>query len=134
MKKVIIAVAMASALVACGGDDVDFDVVDRNQTLSAENAKSNARLYAHEVFKGKEFDIRFQSDSTISKSCRYGDGWASGTVTVKGGFPQKVKCQTTGSGKGINGCLSEEEFATKDYRNQDGKCDKTITKMPKLSG
>jgi hypothetical protein len=63
-----------------------------------------------------------QSDSSVTTQCRYGDGWASGVIQFKNGGTIKIKCQTNGTGKGINGCMSEAEFATKTYKGEEGSC------------
>lgn len=43
----------------------------------------------------------------------------------------KIKCQTNGKGKGLEGCLTEDEYKTKDYANEDGSC-QNLPELPKF--
>ena len=121
------------ALAACGSQ-VPQDTVDQNQTISRLNAQKNADSYRLQAFPDSARAL-FQSDSTISQSCRYGDGWASGVVEFtegpRAGRQIKVKCQTNGTGKGINGCMTEQEFLGKDYKSQEGSC-QNLTNLEKF--
>jgi hypothetical protein len=125
----LVAVVSALTLTACGSK-VPQDIVDNNMTISRLNAQKNANSYLSTVYPdgvvnaqyGKPFRIMMQSDSSINETCRYGDGWASGEIQFPAGNTVKVKCQTNGTGKGINGCLTDAEYATKVYKNEDGSC------------
>lgn len=126
----ILAAASLAILTACSSD-VPQSVIDQNMQISYNNAQKNANSYfaivwpegtVDSITRSKPMRALMQSDSSISKSCRYGDGWASGVIQFENGKSQKIKCQTNGVGKGINGCLTEQEFNTKDYKNDDGKC------------
>lgn len=129
----VLAVASSALLLsACGDSDVAPEVVDNNQIISQANAEANAKSFARARYPDFE-RVLFQSDSTITPSCRFGDGWASGTIDTPAGVV-KVKCQTTGSGKGLNGCMLEGEFRTKAYAKQDGQCDESITSLKKIAG
>jgi len=122
-------------LQSCGSDEpIDTSIVDNNQIISKENATLNANAYMRETHPTDGARVQFMSDSTISSSCRYGDGWASGKMHLELGEPIDLKCQTNGSGKGINGCMTKAEFSVKDYSKQDGKCDASITSLNKLGG
>ncbi len=116
-------------LSACG-DNVPVDVVDQNQTISRDNAQLNAKRFVAQQFP-KATQTIVDSDSTISKDCRYGDGWASGKVIQDGRMIAKIKCQTNGSGKGLEGCLVEDEYKTKPYANEDGSC-QNLPELPKF--
>jgi hypothetical protein len=100
-------------------------------TISRLNAQKNANSYfpqawpentVHPIWNSKPTRILMQSDSSIKAECRYGDGWASGDLQFENGKSIKIKCQTNGVGKGINGCMSDQEFQTKTYKDQDGRC------------
>jgi hypothetical protein len=127
--KLFAAIAIVSALSACGSS-VPQDVVDNNMTISRLNAQKNASSYFPVVYPEGSVDVRLgkptrilmQSDSTISKTCRNGDGWASGEIQFDTGRTLAVKCQTNGTGKGINGCMSKTEFETKTYKGEEGSC------------
>lgn len=60
-----------------------------------------------------------------------GDGWASGRINFASGAHIKMKCQTDGRGKGMNGCLSETEFMKKDYKDTEGTC-QNLTELVKF--
>jgi len=117
-------------MVACGPDSVPQDIVDTNMTTTRLNAQKNASAWYSTVYpdgivdaqRGKPIRILAQSDSSVSKSCRYGDGWASAIVNFESGKTLEVKCQTNGSGKGINGCMTKAEFETKTYKTEEGGC------------
>lgn len=128
--KYMMTILAAAALVACGSNSVPQDVVDQNMTIARLNAQKNAEVYfatqypagAVDAKPGVPIRVLMQSDSSVSKDCRYGDGWASGTIFYEGGKTLALRCQTNGSGKGINGCMSQAEFVTKTYKDDDGKC------------
>lgn len=119
-----------AVLSACGADQVPQDVVDNNMTISRLNAQKNAASYFPTAYPegtmdakfGKPMRILMQSDSTISTTCRFGDGWASGDIQFENGKTLPVKCQTNGTGKGINGCMTKAEFDTKTYKSEEGSC------------
>ncbi|CAB4134399.1 hypothetical protein UFOVP273_53 [uncultured Caudovirales phage] len=120
-----LAVSLSASLMACGPEQVPQDIVDQNQTITRLNAQKNADAYRLTVYPDSGRAL-MQSDSTVSKNCRYGDGWASGSVQFfegpNAGKQVKIKCQTNGSGKGINGCMTDQEFQTKTYKDEDGVC------------
>lgn len=124
-KTLLITAASVLALAACGPETVPQDIVDTNMTTSRLNSQKNADSYRLTQFPDSSRGL-MQSDSTISKTCRYGDGWASGIIEFNDGPKQgqrvKIKCQTNGTGKGINGCMTDQEFQTKNYKDEDGKC------------
>lgn len=120
-------------LTACGAKEkVATDIVDGNQSVSRTNAQLNANRYKNAAYPNAA-QILMASDSTISSSCRYGDGWASGQIiSTSGAKIGEVKCQTNGSGKGIEGCMTKEEFMSKDYKNEEGTCNGTLTALEKF--
>ena len=119
-------------ITACGSEDIDQTIVDQNQIISRSNGLFNANRYAKKVHGADVKTIMGDSDSTIDSSCRYGDGWMSATVVLKDDSEIGLKCQTTGSGKGNEGCLTDDAFATKDY--EDGSCDSGIKSLQKFGG
>ena len=127
----VVTLATALTLTACGPDRAPQDIVDGNMTISRLNAQKNANSYlpqawpegtVHPQWNAKPTRILMQSDSTITSQCRYGDGWASGDLQFENGKAIKIKCQTNGVGKGINGCMPDAEFQTKAYKDEDGRC------------
>ena len=129
MKALLLTAVSLSILTACGPS---AEEVDQNQVISQKNAEYNLRRFiSKNVDNAIDWDI--QSDSTVSASCPSGDGWASGTINTGQG-EVKVKCQTTGSGKGSNGCLLVSDFNKKSYVEQEGSCDKSLGKLSSLDG
>lgn len=123
-----IAILLASVvLIACG---TSAETVDENQVISKKNSEHNFRQFLRREMSDV-VDWSIQSDSTISSECPYGDGWATGKAKTAQG-EQIVKCQTNGSGKGIEGCLILTDFNKKDYADQEGNCDKSIKKLSLL--
>lgn len=129
LTKLFAITAISATLIACG-QSVPQDVVDSNMTITRLNAQKNASAWYSTVYPegtvdaklGQPIRVLAQSDSTVSKSCRYGDGWASAVVNFQGGKTLEIKCQTNGAGKGINGCMTKAEFETKSYKGQEGSC------------
>lgn len=127
---VLIAAAAALVLAACGSKEVPQDIVDQNMTITRLNAQKNADSYFPIAYPSGTVDVKLgtpsrilmQSDSTVSKECRNGDGWASGEIQFDTGKTLQVKCQTNGTGKGINGCMTKAEFMGKTYKDEEGKC------------
>lgn len=130
MKKLFAIVTIAASLAACGPEVVPQDVVDTNMTTTRLNAQKNASAWYSVTYpegmvdsqRGQPIRVLAQSDSTVSKSCRYGDGWASAIVNFESGKTLDLKCQTNGAGKGINGCMTKAEFDTKSYKSEEGTC------------
>lgn len=129
----IFASFFAIFLAGCGGEPPPSDsVVDNKQAISRYNAQTNADIFfgsqypkgTVDVNLGKPVRALMDSDSTITKACVNGDGWASGNILFEGGGKLPIKCQTNGTGKGIAGCLTEAEFVTKSYAGEEKRCNK----------
>lgn len=133
MKKTILFVALTALLAGCN-EKVDQTIIDQNQIISRDNATMNARRFAATQWPSAELIAVMQSDSTISASCRYGDGWTSGELREKssGRTVATLKCQTNGTGKGVEGCLFTEDYKTKSYKDEDGRCNESITSLEKM--
>lgn len=132
MKSRIAILAITIAALAGCSKDVPQDIVDNNMTITRLNAQKNADAYFAVQYPAGSVDANpalgepiralMQSDSSVTHKCRNGDGWASGIIQYKTGKTLKIKCQTNGTGKGINGCMSETEFVTKSYKDEEGRC------------
>lgn len=131
-------VALCATLAACG-DNVPQDTIDTNMGVARSNAQKSADVFLRTIYPpetvdarlGKPLQILMDSDSTIGPACRFGDGWASGVINFDSGKKIKVYCQTNGTGKGINGCLTEADFVTKAYKDEDKVCNVQIVKLDK---
>ena len=120
----------AITLTGCGQEKISQEVVDRNQTISQVNAEKNATSFAKQRFPEYE-RVLVDSDSTINADCRYGDGWASGTIQMPNS-KISIKCQTNGRGKGYQGCLTKVDFMKKSYAKEEGTCNNKLTSLPKF--
>jgi hypothetical protein len=118
------------SLAACGPEQVPTAVVDNNMQITQQNAQKNGDAFMSLAYPAGTVDARLgtpmrvmvDSDSTVSKTCRYGDGWASGKILFDSGKSLTIKCQTNGRGKGINGCLVESDFVSKPYASEEKTC------------
>jgi hypothetical protein len=132
MRKITLALAVSIlALAACNDQTVPQGIVDQNMIISQQNAEKNATTFKNSRYP-KAVRVLVDSDSTVSASCRFGDGWASGKLEMTDGSNVAIKCQTNGSGKGFAGCLTKDDFVTKDFANEEGSCSETITELPKF--
>ncbi|UCV26705.1 hypothetical protein [Ferribacterium limneticum] len=137
----ILAAVLAVSLAACGNSEqpatkayADVNVIDQNQAISRDNATVNARRFAADVYPNLDTRVAVQSDSSVKKDCRFGDGWASGEIynAKTGQLIDQIKCQTNGNGKGIYGCLPTGIFKSKDYAAEDGRCNTEINALEKF--
>lgn len=126
----ILATIFAFFLAACGEPPPSDAVIDNKLATSRYNAQSNADIFFSSQYPagtsdatlGKPLRALMDSDSTITKSCVNGDGWASGNILFAGGQKLPIKCQTNGNGKGIAGCLTVADFGGKPYASEEKKC------------
>lgn len=123
----MVMVPLCLALVACGQDPLVA------QEISQKNATANGKVFIARELPAADHVV-FMSDSTITKKCRGGDGWASGKAMTQGGkLVAPLKCSTTGNTKGYGGCFTEEDFLKKAaYANQEGVCDKSIKEIKEI--
>lgn len=127
MKHIIAIIALAS-LAACGKDKVSFDTLETARTQGKANAEWNAQSYraANPAYANTAFIA--QTDSTMTPDCPQGDGWASVKLVDKADPNRKLglKCSTV---SGAVGCMSDQEFQTKSYAGDDGRC-QDVSKVP----
>lgn len=100
MKAILTILVATLALSACGNNTVPQDIVDQNMTITRLNSQKNANSYFPEAWPPGTVDARtgakpmrvlMQSDSTVSVSCRNGDGWASCNIEFENGSKLEVK-------------------------------------------
>jgi len=110
-------------------EEVDFSTLEQARAQASQNAEFNAQ-----VFRGQEmssWSILGASDSTQTKACPQGDGWA----TLELLNPDKVtripiKCSTVSAALG---CMLDSTFKTKPYNTSDGKCSTEVPfPIPKI--
>ena len=110
MKTVTILISIV--LFGCSNDEVPMEIVDENMIITKNNAEKNAQRYAKERYPDFK-EVLVDSDSTVSSTCRFGDGWASAKIIDGNGQHVSLKCQTNGRGKGSHGCMTKKEFGGK---------------------
>lgn len=123
MKKILIIIAVAAALSACG-NEVSFDTLETNRANAKANAEYNAQKFRAESTGYSNFALEVQGDSTQTPKCPQGDGWASVKLVDKANPARAIglKCSTV---SGSVGCLLSTDFATKPYAADDGRCQPT---------
>ena len=95
-KTLLMTLTCTLALVACG-DKVSQDVLDTDMATARSNAEFNARAWRKQVPAYESLAMISRGDSTQSRTCPQGDGWATidlvdpNTAAVK----VKLKCSTT---------------------------------------
>jgi hypothetical protein len=94
-----LALAMAAltlTLAACG-DKVSQNTLDTDSATARSNAEYSARVWRKQVPAYAELSMISRGDSTQSRTCPQGDGWASiDLVDPATGNPKvKLKCSTT---------------------------------------
>jgi hypothetical protein len=109
-------------LVGCS-KEYSFATVEDARAQAKENGVLNAQQYRAEN-KLAEHTIYARGDSTIAPECPNGDGWAS--MDLKGPSTIKLKCSTV---SGALGCMTDEDFKTKPFASEEGKC-APLTKVP----
>jgi hypothetical protein len=128
MKTVLIAVIALGLLAGCGDKkDVSFDTLEQAKSQANENALFNAQRYRQGNVKFEGWGIIPNGDSSQMPNCPQGDGWATLTFVNPSKTQEvKVKCSTV---SGATGCLTDAEYKTKSYADEDGHCQPT-TKVP----
>lgn len=128
MKKLVLVLAIASTLMACGKQDVSFASLEEAKGTARENAMFNAQMYRQSnkvTYEG--WDIIGRGDSTQDNGCPQGDGWATMEfVSPSKDRKVKVKCSTV---SGNTGCLENEDYKTKPFASDDGSC-QPLNKVP----
>jgi len=117
-----------SLLAACGNDEVSFNTQEQARAQAIENAEYNARNWRDT--NAPDAKIIMRGDSTISSSCASGDGWATVDLKLPNGSMSQLKCSTV---SGTIGCLPKEDFQSRSYAKQDGRCNSELPfPLPKI--
>lgn len=128
MNKLLVLAMLSAALVGCGGQpDVSFASLEEAKGTARENSLWNAQTYRQENILYKGWDIISRGDSTQANACPQGDGWATlEFVSPSKSQKVKVKCSTVSAN---TGCLEDEDFKTKPFASDDGRC-QPLNKVP----
>lgn len=121
-------VGLMLALSGCSKPEVGFDTLETARKQAKENAGYNAKAWRAGTPGMSSVGIIENGDSTQTPDCPQGDGWATielvnPATAAKVG---KLKCSTVSSAVG---CLTSDDFQTKTYASDDGRCQPT-TKVP----
>jgi len=125
-------IAISIATVGCGGDEVSMATAEEQRTVARENSKLVAKMFISENPMYNSFKVIPNGDSTITRQCPQGDGWASLKLINEDNQTIGIKCSTYSIGIG---CMTSAEFSKKAYAQQDGTCNKDIAyPLPKIAG
>jgi hypothetical protein len=129
MKRILLvgaSLAVVAALTGCG-KDVSFDTLEQARGQARDNAMWNAQKWRADsggMYSAAE--IIGRGDSSQMPDCPQGDGWATLDLFVDKKKAVTLKCSTVSMNVG---CLESNDFKTKAYAVEDGKCQPT-TKVP----
>lgn len=130
---VALAIVASQFWFACSKPDASFETTEDARRQAKENGIQNAQLYRSQN-KLSDYDIYGRGDSTITNSCPNGDGWASNDLSQKDtGKVIRLKCSTVSVALG---CMTEDDFKSKPYAQEEGKCAPLVRvphPLPKLS-
>jgi predicted small lipoprotein YifL len=132
MKKILLAIAVISIITACGKkEELDFATVESARMQANENSEFNAKAFRQKHPEYSAYSISMRGDSSQSSKCGQGDGWASlDLVDIDKNSNTKLKCSTVSA---AIGCMSEEDFKTRQYASEDGVCNETLPfPLPKI--
>jgi ABC-type sulfate transport system substrate-binding protein len=120
-------------VAGCSSDKVSNGTVETARSVANANSGFNARVWKTKNPAYAGCKILERGDSTQSRSCPQGDGWASiDLVNDIGVVEIPLKCSTYS----VNiGCMPATDFSKKRYATEDGNCnndmDFPITKIAK---
>ncbi|RKZ86316.1 MAG: hypothetical protein DRQ39_05885 [Gammaproteobacteria bacterium] len=127
---VVIGIAILTA--GCGDDGVSMATAEEQRAIARDNSMLVAKKFISENPMYNAFKVIPNGDSTISRKCPQGDGWASLKLIDTKNRTVKIKCSTYSIGIG---CMTADDFSKKQYAQQDGSCNSDITyPLPKIAG
>ena len=131
MKKLVLAAVLVTALVGCGSEEVSMATAEEQRAIARDNSMLVAGKFISENPQYNAFKVIPNGDSTISRKCPAGDGWASLKLIDDKNRIVKIKCSTYSIGIG---CMTAVEFKTKKYAQQDGRCNGELSyPLPKIA-
>ena len=126
-------VIMSFMLTACEDrtQELAFDTVESARIQANENSEYNAKSFRSLHPEYQAFSISMRGDSTQSAKCGQGDGWATiDLMNIDKGVKSVIKCSTVSA---ATGCMTEEDFKSRVYAAEDGKCSDVIPfPLPKI--
>jgi hypothetical protein len=133
MKKLLLVSCISATvlLTACKGDEVSWQTQETQRAIAIENSEFNARNLRQKNKQYAGLVINGRGDSTISKNCANGDGWASvDLVDANGKLQAQLKCSTASANIG---CLAKHDFDERSYASEEGRCNPDLpVPMPKI--
>ena len=118
-------VAIAVALVGCGEKvDRSFEAVSLNKGIAKENATYLANKFRASSARYADYNLIIDGDSTISKKCPQGDGWASGKLEDPKTYATiGIKCPTYDPNAQ---CWFDSDFKKKPFAVQNNTCNPEV--------
>lgn len=124
-------VVLCAALVGCGDEKASHDATETARGVASDNAVFSAQKYRASAHA--DWAIVPRGDSTQSRECPQGDGWASiDLMSPDKAKTIKLKCSTYSAGIG---CLTADDFnARAQLSSQEGNCNAEVPyPMPKVA-
>lgn len=123
--------ALCVVLGGCGDEKASHDATETARGVASDNAVFSAQKYR--ANSNADWAIVPRGDSTQSRECPQGDGWASiDLVSPDKAKTIKLKCSTYSAGIG---CLTADDFnARAQLSSQEGNCnDEVPYPLPKVA-
>lgn len=118
-------------LVACGKDKFSHETTESSRAVASENSVFNAQKWRADLYP--TWAIIPRGDSTQTRECPQGDGWASLDLVS----PEKdktigLKCSTYSAGIG---CMTSSDFKSRSaLSSQENKCNAEVPfPLPKVA-
>lgn len=128
--KYFLILALTFLAIGCG-EEASFETQEKNRKTAIENAEYNAKAFRLKNPFYQQWGLITDGDSTISKDCAQGDGWAT-LQFVSPDLKRKVKIKCSTVSPSI-ACMLASDFKTKSYASQDGNCNADIPNpLPKI--
>lgn len=111
-------------LMGCGDNKVSHETVETSRSVANANSEYNARAWKSTNIAYSGFKILSRGDSTQSRECPNGDGWASiDLVNENGQTKAQLKCSTYSASIG---CMLQQDFQKKRFYQEDGNCSEEV--------
>lgn len=125
------AIAAVLVSVGCGNEIASHDATETARSVASDNAIFSAQKYRASAHA--DWSIVPRGDSTQSRECPQGDGWASvDLMSPDKAKTIKLKCSTYSAGIG---CLTADDFnARAQLSAQEGNCNAEVPyPLPKVA-
>lgn len=121
---------VAAILTGCG-KEVSMSELEDQKVIARDNSLLNAQAWKGENPQYNSFKAIPNGDSTQTRVCPQGDGWATITLFKEGEPKVKIKCSTYSA---ATSCVPESEFGAKPFAKEEGRCNTQLdAKLNKIA-